>query len=34
MRIAEVNSYWKDVYKDPRRYCNYIKEVSFSDSWR
>lgn len=32
MRIAEVNSYWKDVYKDPRRYCNYIKEVSFSDS--
>lgn len=32
MRIAEVNGYWKDVYKDPRRYCNYIKEVSFSDS--
>ena len=32
MRIAEVNGYWKDVYKDPRRYCNYVKEVFFSDS--
>lgn len=31
MRIAEVNDYWKEVYKDPRRYCNYIKELSFSD---
>lgn len=32
MRSAEVNDYWRKVYKDPRRYCNYIKEVSFSDS--
>lgn len=34
MRIAEANNYWKEVYKDSRRYCNYIKEVSFSDSNR
>lgn len=32
MRIAEVNDYWKEVYKDSRRYCNFIKEVSFFDS--
>jgi predicted ATPase len=31
MRSAEVNGYWKNVYKDSRRYCNYIKEVSFLD---
>ena len=31
MRMAEVNNYWKDVYHDSRRYCNFIKEVSFSD---
>lgn len=32
MRSAEVSGYWRKVYKEPRRYCNYIKEVSFSDS--
>lgn len=31
MRMAEVSDYWKEVYKDSRRYRNYIKELSFSD---
>lgn len=30
MRDAKANDYWRDVYKDPRKYCNYIKGLSFS----
>lgn len=31
MRSAKSDDYWNDVYKDSRRYSNYIKELSFID---